>query len=530
MSRMSRQSSCLLLTGAVTGLLALSLPGCGDRPAVWTASLTINGPHKVDDRVMWVDGTRGAVFSLDPVSETVQRLRIDPHTAFATPSPARKRLLVLTSGTDPVTKGQTLLSAALTVIAVGAKGAFVEHIYPLSAPFDRISVAPDESTAIAYFSDAGGDGGAFFRNPNELAIIDLSTAAGAANPAFRTIRSLGSTPLGIAWSPKVTLGATAPRMLALVLSKNYVTYLDLAHPGRPEITVPLQPGDAAGTVKPDQVLFADDGTAFVRASGSDDVFAIALEPRPTTDPMVNDFRPLVNQPSAGKVARDMLLFSDGGHAQLLTVNTSQDLALIDAASSEFTIIPAGAPVDAILPVPSVNPTAAVIFSRSQPQSFVQFVDLKNLAAGGAKNITRRALARPVHDLVPVPGGTEVLVIHDDARTIVSILDLGPRRTDTPIQGRVPLASFDFTDDGFLVGVSPKLDHLGVLDLTTFKTLDVRLDANPVRVLAVGGRIVIDHGESQGRVTILPAATAKRDEARSLWGFFLQGLFDDNLRD
>src|SRR5439155_21882443 len=208
----------------------------------------------------------------------------------------------------------------------------------------------------------------------------------------------------------------------------------------------------------------------------------------------------------------------------LTANSSGDLSLIDAATSESSIIPIGAPVDAILPLPAKDPTTAVIFSRRSPQSFVHLVALAGLADGGARNVSRRTLARPAHDVVPIPGETELLIVHDDARTVVSILDLGPRRTDTPIEGRVALESFDFAD-GFLVGVSSTVARLGVLDLADFSTRDFRLDDPPRQVLAVGSRVVVDHGDRAGRVTVLPDAKSGRDEAHVVWGFFLAGLLD-----
>lgn len=512
-------------------VLALAGSGCGERAAAWTAPLQMLGPFEVADRVMWVDTTRGAVFAVDPNPSppSVARVRIDPRATFALPTPGRKKLLVLGAGQEALKKTQQSLSPGLTVIAVGAAGPIVEHFYPLSSPFDRVAVSPDERLAIAYVSAGSGSGTALLRNPNELALIDLSAAPGDHNPVFRTIRSLGSAPLGIAFSPPLKIGADDPRTLAIVLSKNYLTFVDLDHRDRVEITVPLQPIDATGTVTPRQVVFASDGSAFVRADGASDVFAIALDPRPTSDPSQNDYHPRLNQPSAGKVVRDMLLYSDGGRTLLLTANDSQDLALVDAATSEFSIIPIGAPVDALIPLPKENPTTVIVFSRGSPQPFVSLVTLKGLAQNGARNVVRRTLARDAHDVVPIPGATQALVVHDDARTVFSILDLGPRRTDTPIEGRVPLHSFDFAGN-FLVGVSPSVARIGILDLGDFSTRDFRLDQPPAQVLAVGGHVVVDHAAPEGLVTVLPDPRATRDEAHVLWGFFLSGLFEQELRD
>jgi hypothetical protein len=53
----------------------------------------------------------------------------------------------------------------------------------------------------------------------------------------RTIRSFGSVPAQVVFSPSLNLPDGA-RTLAVILSQGFVTLLDLDHPTRPEITVP----------------------------------------------------------------------------------------------------------------------------------------------------------------------------------------------------------------------------------------------------------------------------------------------------
>jgi len=480
---------------------------------------------------MWVDATRGLAFSLDPTTARVSSVEIPRNATFAAPSANQQELLVLTGGQEAIYKGQQPEPPTLTIMAPALPPRVVRR-YDLPASFDRLAVSEDGKLAVAYHSssETASD---VFRNPNEVALFDLTREEDATNPMLRTIRSFGGAPLGVAFSPEMAVppkGGTK-HVLAVVLADNYLTFLDMKNPDRREITVPLAKPDSAITVKPDEVLFsAATATVFVRASGSPDLFALSLVAKQSTSAGDNDYLPMINQPSAGKTVGDMILFSDGGKDMILTANDSQDLALIDAATSEFSIIAVNEPVDTILAVPAQSPTLAVVYSRQQPTPRVHFLELKDLAANLEQNLTSRSLARQVHQLVAMPDG-QALVVHNSSRTVVSVLDIqGEHHTVSPIQGQVSLNSFDFARDTHLVGVSPGLRRLGLLDLSNLLATSVRLDHDPQRVLSVGDAIVVDHGQSQGLVTIVPSPKATRDDCRVLWGFLLSDLMDHELKD
>jgi hypothetical protein len=517
---------CLALTLLVTG--------CGDRAHLWESPLTISGPYKVEDQVMWVDGTRGLVFALDPSLGQVVSSTIPRNATFAAPSPDRSRLLVLTGGKEAIYKGQEAEEPTLTIVAPQSAAApSVVRSYTLPAAFDRLAVSEDGKRAVAFYSSKKSAADVF-RNPNEVALFDLERGPTSQNPTLRTIRSFGSAPHGVAFSPEVAIppkGGTK-HSLAVIMADNYLTFVDMKNLDRIEITVPLAKPDANVTVKPEEVLFsATTATVFVRATGSSDVYALSLNAKTPNGKGENDYLPTINQPSAGKTVRDMVLFADGGNDLILTANASQDLALIDAATSQFSLIPVGEPVDTIVPVPATKPSLALIYSRAQPTSRIHFLELKDLAKNLEKNLTSRSLAKPVHQLVPMPDGQQALVVHNHARDIVSILDVqGEHHTVAPIQGQVALNSFDFAGKSHLVGVSPGLARLGILDLGNLLATSLRLDHKPSKVLAVGSNIVVDHGERQGLVTVVPGPTADRDACRVVWGFLFQGLLDRELED
>ncbi len=533
---MMRDKSLLVLI-----LLSLA-PACGERADLWETSLQITGPYQVANQALWVDSTRGLVFAIDPgaTSPAVQTQTIRRNATFCLSSPAGDNLFILTSGKENRLKDQTAEEPGLTIIKPIPNGApEVVRFYPISGAFDRLAVSGDGKLAVAYYS-TNQNTGTVFRNPNELALLDLTQDPGPDNPVLRTIRSFGSAPLGVVFSPEMPIPAPngVTRTLAVILADNNLTFLDMTQRKRKEITVPLAQPESNQTVKPQQVTFSPlTGTVLVRAEGVEDIFALSLGPAAKKDlaPEDNDYWPSINQPSAGKTAQDMILFSDGGKDWILTANASQDLALIEAATSQFSIIPVGEPVDAILPVPADNPTLAVIYSQRQPQSRIHFLTLKDIAKNLENNLISRNLEQPVHQLVAMPNAQQALVVHDNHRTVASILDLvGTYHTITPLQGEFPLESFDFVESesqgAFLVGVSAKISRLGLLNLTQLHPRDLRLDDYPQKVIALGEHIIVDHGQPQGLVTIIPTPLAGREESHQLWGIFMTDLLDRELKD
>lgn len=522
----------------ITTAAALALgASCGDRAHLWDDPLALSGPHKVAEQAIWLDGTRGLAVALDPGGgePRTHRAAIGRNVTFAAPSPRKDELLVLTAGKEAKYRDQTPEVPALTVLRPTSTGLSAKRVYPMPAAFDRVAASADGAYALAYHGPSSQASTGGLKNPNEVCLFDLSRPADAAsNPLLRTVTSFGAAPTSVVFSPPMTPAGAAggKRTLAVVLADNYVHIFDMTKAGRRSITVPLAKPDSSVTLLPQAVLFSvASSTIFVRANGADDLYAITLTPATAAGKDGNDFSAMVNQPSAGKRALDAALFTDGGKDLLLTANASQDLALIDAATSQFSIIDVGEPVDTILLVPAAKPTTALIYSRAAPRARIHFLELAGLAQNLVKNLTSRNLARPVRQLVETSDGQQALVIHDDQRTVISILDLvGVHHTVSPIQGRFSLDSFDFSKGTHLVGVSTSEANLGLLDLSTLLTTNLRLDDRPVKVLALGDDILVDHGATAGQVTVVPGAKATRERCRVVWGFLLGGLLDDELSD
>lgn len=524
------QDRRMLLLVVAAALLA----ACSGRQDLWTQNLQIKGPYKMDRRAVWIDATRGLAVVLDPVRFTTRAVAIRRNASFIRTAPGGKQLLVLTRGKKSRRKDQLQQQPGLTLLGLDAAGApRVVRIYPLSTAFDRLAVSSSGKHAVAYSSSSSTSG--VFENPNEVALLDLTAApVSGTNPRLRTLRSFGSAPRGVVFSPVMAVPSPsgAKRTLAVVLADNQLSLLDMDHPQRAEVVVPLSQLGGSAKITPREVLFsAATASIFIRASGAQDLYALQLMAKTPGSKLENDYLPVLNQPSSGKTAHDMALVHDAGQDLILTANASQDLSLIEAGSSQSEVIRLGEPVDTVMALPAAAPTMALVYSRASPRSRMHFIELNGLAASLDKNLVSRNLNQPVHQVVASADETHALVIHNAQRTVVSVLDLKSKQhTIAPIKGHVALESFDFARSPYLVGTTPTLKQLGLLDLSNLHPRNLELDHVPRKVLTLGDAIVVDHGSPAGLVTVVPHPRSVRQDCRVLWGFLFNGLLDQPLED
>ena len=274
-----------------------------ERPAPWTRARTVLGPIALKAHVAYIDAALDRVVLVDVTGDrpAIAHTAIGRNAMYAVPSADRHRLFVITRGEQAIERGQIDQPPMFWVVDGQHPGAATA--YAIGSPFDRIAVSPDGTRAVAYYSAGGEDPGGVFRNPNELAVIDLARPPGADNPALVTIRSFGAVPEGIELSPPMALAGSAdatPRTFAFILSADTLTVLDATHPDRREVSIRLDLGGAR--VVPEQVVFAPgSASAYVRSAGARDVLQVALEaeaPDPTV-PGANDFRATVAELGAG---------------------------------------------------------------------------------------------------------------------------------------------------------------------------------------------------------------------------------------
>jgi len=533
-------------TGLATlGALA-ALAGCIDRPAAFDQALDILPPVSVAGSLVYIDrpAARALVLDLQAETPTTRRVPIgsDPVSTFGRLGPAstpRDEVLVLSRGLRGE-RGVAPEPGSLTAIPVRSTGGNARR-YTLQSPFNAIAQTEDGRYGLAYFRPSTAAGRLLF-NPNEIALLDLDAPPSETNPRPRTVRSFGGVPNNVVFSPPMMVNGR-PRTLALVYSDAYVTLLDLDNPGRAEITVRLTLPEDPRAVLPAQAVFdTEEATVYLRASSSNDIYALRLEPSTPADATANDFRPSINQLAAGQLPSDMALIGDAGARRLLVVSPgSRDARVIDARANTTLTIPLEAAAQRILlfegPSPretTVRPRA-LLYSTTNNIPAVSFLELTDLEARRGQNVDTLQLGRAVTAAVPLTERGVVMLGHPggsgSSAGQLSLLDLG-RRTAAPILAEVSLNNARFDDDRQTLWVAPASgERLGFIDLQTFRPGEVRLDGAitdviPLRGDAMGrSRVAAVHPSAAGWVTLLDARDPRRETARSTRGFLLTNILD-----
>ena len=342
-------------------LLVLPL-GCHDDAASSDSSSRAVLPMvALDNSVAYVNSTSGSTFLLDPAN-----LAVRPRMVATGKSPiaAQKRkgvdqFLVLTHG-DQGSDSTAAEPARLVVVDPASAAASAS--YDLPGRYDQLAQSDDGLFALLYYGSASsGASGSMLYNPNDLAVVTLD---GSKPLASRPIRSLGSVPSSVTFSPRATLFGQV-RTLAAVLAPNYVTLLDLDNANRTEITVPLV-ADGTQTVTPDQVLFDMARPAiYVRATYSNDVFQISLAPAAPENSTGNDFRVSLSLIGSGSAPSDMVMFGTGDSARLLvTAPYARQIVILDPTTGNATSIPTAAQVNRILLFQGTSPKSSQVQDRA----------------------------------------------------------------------------------------------------------------------------------------------------------------------
>src|SRR5262249_29522407 len=193
------------------------------------------------------------------------------------------------------------------------------------SPFDRVAVSPDGNLAIAYYSAGGSDSEGVFRNPHELAVVDLTSPPSDTNPALETIPSFRSGPHRLSLSPPLVV--PGPRHPATTLP-----VLDPSHPDRNEVSIRL---NLAGTkVVPREVVFAPgSASAYVRSDRARDVLQVLLEAQPPDPPTLgdNDYRVVVAELGAGGGPSDIAVYDEASGRRVVLASTpdTHEVVVID---------------------------------------------------------------------------------------------------------------------------------------------------------------------------------------------------------
>lgn len=529
-------------------LVAISLvsgAACGGRSDAYEEQLQVSAPIVVGHHLAFLDRTRERVTLVRPFTREVTHVDVGRQPSFMLPTPDSARLIVICKGWVATERNETDEQPSMVLIDPAAPDATVT--YDLGSPFDEVAVSPDSRFAVAFFSSTSTPGAEeVFRNPNAVALLDLD--APDEDPMQKTVRSFGDVPLGVLFSPPDmaplesdgSLGV--PRTLAVVFADGYVTFLDMEHPERSEVTVHLTLPDHPQTVIPQEIVFAPEaGTIFLRGIGANDIYAFTLTARTPASTTENDFVVSINTLAAGSVPADVGVFNQDGERKILVANQgSENLTIIDALTSEFVNIHIGDPVDRVLLYPAQSPTVAVIFSQGSARNRIHFLDLQDVESQGGQNHDVLPTNEPVQNIELIPGRDQALVLHDDNRSVMSVLDL-TQRTLSPITADGQLGGYVFTSDGaHLAGFTYTNAQVGLMDLSNLAVRTVPLTHTPTRILALqtiadatpdaeSRAVVVDHGDPAGRLSVIPnPSNPVRTSTYVLSGFLYDGLLSNPL--
>lgn len=450
----------------------------------------------------------------------------------------------------PDLKGLLALSpSARALTHINAEDPSDTTTWELGSPFTTLSVSEDGRYAVA-FAAGVGDGSAVIQNNNELAVIDLAAAPSDTNPQLVALRSFGSRPTSVQFLPPLMVQGTERRM-ALILSTGYITLLELdgfdpENPNANETVAHFTQDTDNRSLTVRKVLLTetepgvdieDDFFIFLLLNGSDDIISLNLLASGELDAFDRPrIRPSLNQLTGGRGPVDLELFETrDGQRKLLAVNQgSRDLAVIDVATSDTTLIPLEEPVDQALVYSTINRDTdrqepfALLFSANGALRTVLFVELEAVEAVRTRAIDRLNLDRAIAGLAVSPDPNRALILHAGLSAF-SILNL-ERRFVTPLDLTSTISDFEFASEDTLLTVLTGQPFVSWIELSNGHPTSVRLDlpAAAMAVIPETNTVVVDHGESLGGVTLMPLAEPSRDSATVLWGFGADDLF--NVRD
>jgi hypothetical protein len=204
--------------------------------------------------------------------------------------------------------------------------------------------------------------------------------------------------------------------------------------------------------------------------------------------------------------------------------------VIDADTAQFRSVPVTDPIDRVLLFPSggaTPPKVALLASLGAKLPRVWVLALDHIQDPLTQiELDRIDLDQGVRDVVPVPDRDLAMLVHDDARTVLGLLDMTTKST-SPLLGVGRLDSYDFSPDGsHLIGATDGVARIGFVQLDDLHPSDFRLDDPPAKVLSTANfKVFVDHGDPLGKATIIPSPDATRADATVLAGFLTANVLD-----
>ena len=482
--------------------LLLVVAAC-DRDPRYERSLTPQASVALRHHLAWTIRPQRRIAFLRVTDLAVQFVDL-PHTPTATHLAPDGRGLLVTdrSGATWVASDAPDLAAPVRIATGG--------------DYRRASFGPDGTRAVL-FDDQGGPG-ATLRNPNQIAVVDLTTGA----VSERTLRSYGSAPQAVRVAP---IGADG-RQLAWLLAERYLAVIDLAAPQAEEVVAHLVLDDDTRNVTPVQLQFGTvDGalTTFIRAAGSNDVFTLTF---PESAPADVVPRPYLNQLPAARGPIELQVETTVDGLRVFTCARGT-LAVTHPVTGRRTVIPLDAPVDRLLPFRAprnddLAGDAEGLFALlwSEGSETVQFADLDLAERRGERAITPLVMSAPVTDIQPLPGRRGAVA---QLGTFgLALLDF-EARTATPLTANGRLQQLIVQPDGarvYALIAGDSRHSVVTVDVETGASFATSIPARAIAIhfLPDANRVVAEYEDWWGRVRVIDAAGEVVDRE----GFMLEG--------
>jgi hypothetical protein len=327
------------------GLLALVgsafLAACGGRDPEWDSTPQALFMGQLRNAALLVDTSlnRGLVITARAEQNIdFAAVPLGKRIASVTTSSDRERAFVLSQG-DEIRLRPTDEGPALSVLDASN----VTHVTRYELPDARTSLALDPAGRYAIVYAGNTTQGSFIKNPNELIIVDLAAPPSADNPTPRTLPSnIGGSPNRLTFTPTLHLPGGDRRLLAVETDRD-VVLLDLEHPERPEVSLPVKdPHTDSRAVVPAGITI-DPGQAgsharfpsiAIRTTVDDNVIIYTLGPSDRSPPD-NDFVATTNAAVVGGIPSDFAFVNTNQGTRLaVTVPTTRSGFLIKVDDSQ----------------------------------------------------------------------------------------------------------------------------------------------------------------------------------------------------
>ncbi|MBU0549857.1 hypothetical protein KKB55_22760 [Myxococcota bacterium] len=488
-------------------LALLGLLAC-DREAVWERPLQPSAPLALDARVLWLAPGWPLIAALNPQDLSVRILELE---GLAHWTSGGGGLFAHPDGRH------ALLVREDQALYIDAEDLKIERRWTLPTPFARVTFAPDGQRALLHH-DPGLPSGWAISNPNQLAILDLSSDVA---PITRALMAFGAEPLSIIIDPKRTLFARE-RQWVWVFSDRYLAFFDLLDPEVDERVVHLVLEDDDREVVPQQIATLDGETFFVRAWGSADIFSLRLQPEAEAEALP---RPWLNQLDSGGQADDMLAV-DLSPARLFALNASTEtLSIINPETGRRVSVALGFTPTRFMPFELEGQPAALLWAEGLPS--VAFVDLTRVELERGRAVKLLRLDSGVTALKPLPTRAAAVAVLGANR--LAILDFATESA-VPLSAEGPIAGLTISEDGArCFAVVSGADGLSLIavDVATAAPQAVPLGLWRGVLLSLPGAdslVIVDSNASLGRVKVIAAdAPLEASALRTRGGILMEGV-------